>query len=406
MPSARAAPARERLSWAASKARRWRSRVMTAFASPGAAARSAATRSRSARQPGAGLCRDGRSTRGRGRRGEIAFGADPQPRRRRRDTGVIPAIPAIRSREPEHEIGLLNMRARARNAFNLNRIACVAQTRRVDESHRQSTEVAAHLDGVAGGAGDRRHDGDVAARDGVEKGRLSGVRRAGEDDREALAQTLAATALGEVARQFFRHVFPNPAACSSTPAATSGSSEKSSAASSSARHSISRSRQLSTRLPSRPSSWRRAWRRCASVSASMRSARPSTAERSIRPLRKARRVNSPGSAARQPGRPASVRSTAARDRKTAVEVKLGLVLAGEALRPRHPDDERLVERFAGGGVAKHRERHPPRRRQAAGHGLEHAGACRARSARTTAIAARPAPEAGAKMVSSAIRPRT
>ncbi len=77
-----------------------------------------------------------------------------------------------------------------------------------------------------------------------------------------------------------------------------------------------------------------------------------------------------GAAARQAGeRP----QHGGAHRKTAMEVKLGLVLAGEALRPRHPGDERLVERFARGGVAKHRERHPPRRRQAAGHRLEHAG---------------------------------
>jgi len=60
-------------------------------------------------------------------------------------------------------------------------------------------------------------------------------------------------------------------------------------------------RQAPVCCPSAPSNCRHACRRCASVSAAMRSARPSTSLRSSLSLSKARRVNSPASAGRNPG---------------------------------------------------------------------------------------------------------
>ena len=57
-------------------------------------------------------------------------------------------------------------------------------------------------------------------------------------------------------------------------------------------------RQSSTRRPSWPANTFCACRRCDSVSASIRSARPSTCTKSILPFSKLRRVNSPGSAIR------------------------------------------------------------------------------------------------------------
>ena len=60
------------------------------------------------------------------------------------------------------------------------------------------------------------------------------------------------------------------------------------------------SRQNPTGRLSWPAIWAVAWRRCREVSASIRSASPSAAVISILPLSRARRVNSPGSAARNP----------------------------------------------------------------------------------------------------------
>ena len=85
---------------------------------------------------------------------------------------------------------------------------------------------------------------------------------------------------------------------------TSPSSEKSSRASISARASSSVSRQPAIWPDSPPARRAAACCRCVSVSASMRSPRPSTSVRSSRPLRNARRVNSPASASRRPGRAA------------------------------------------------------------------------------------------------------
>ena len=70
-------------------------------------------------------------------------------------------------------------------------------------------------------------------------------------------------------------------------------------------------RHASARPPRRPLIWPSAWRLCASVSAPTKSARPSTAVRSSRPASKARRVNSPGSARRNPGSSPRALSTAA-----------------------------------------------------------------------------------------------
>ena len=89
------------------------------------------------------------------------------------------------------------------------------------------------------------------------------------------------------------------------------SSGKSIAASAWARAAIRRTPQASVRRDRAPSIWRSAWRRWASVSAAIRSTRPSTSLRSSLPLSKARRVNSPASAGRRPGSAASASSAAA-----------------------------------------------------------------------------------------------
>ena len=85
----------------------------------------------------------------------------------------------------------------------------------------------------------------------------------------------------------------------------------------------------------RPPSARSACRRCAAVSAASRSPSPSTCARSSRPFSSARRVNSPGSAGRRPGdRRRAPPAPPRHDRRAAVQLQLGHVLAGEARRAR------------------------------------------------------------------------
>src|SRR5829696_8298849 len=345
---------------------------MTASPSPSAPPRSDATRSRRAGSPEPVFAETERSTAAGGAAARSLLVPIRSPVIPAGTPGLSPLSPqsgaASQSTRSAHSIW-----ARVRNAFNLNRIARVAQTRRVDESHRQSTEVAAHLDGIAGGAGDRRYDGDVAARDGVDKGRLSGVRGAGEDDREALAQTLAAMAPGEVARQFFRHVFPQYRGLflhSSRDVGLVGEVERRLEQRQALDQPLAPALDEAAEPPLELAQGLAALRLGLGVDEVGQAldggqVHPAVEEGAAGELARLR-----GAAARQAGeRP----QHGGAHGKTAVEVKLGLVLAGETVRTRHPDDERLVERFAGGGVAKHRERHPPRRRQAAGHGFKHAG---------------------------------
>ena len=158
-----------------------------------------------------------------------------------------------------------------------------------------------HLDDVARGARLLRDDRHVAPGERVEQARLAGIGRAGDDDAEAVAQALAAvpsarwraidsrSALDDGAgldRDVGRHV------------AFVGEVEP-------GLDQRLRAEQLRApalvELPQRAFRLRSAWRRCASVSASIRSARPSTSVRSSLPFSKARRANSPGSARRHAG---------------------------------------------------------------------------------------------------------
>ena len=98
---------------------------------------------------------------------------------------------------------------------------------------------------------------------------------------------------------------------SSGSAATSSSSAKSITASTAAASTRTRLRHSLIRRETAPPAACMAPRRCNSVSAESKSPSPSASARSTRPLRKARRVNSPGSASRSPGTAARVLSTAA-----------------------------------------------------------------------------------------------
>ena len=123
---------------------------------------------------------------------EIGLGARPrEPGRSLRRRHWL-----ARRNEPEHEVRRLGPRpARARRP-PARPVLAVAQARRIDERDRQAAEIAADLDRVPRRAGDRGDDGDIAARERVEQRRLAGIRRAGENDRQALPQALAAR-LGE-----------------------------------------------------------------------------------------------------------------------------------------------------------------------------------------------------------------
>ncbi len=201
-----------------------------------------------------------------------------------------------------------------------------------------------HLDHVARGAGIGRDDRRLAPGDPVEQRRLAGIGRTGDRHHQAVAQSLAAAAVGERGRDL---VLPDSRA-TQAPApvrsfGTSASSEKSMRASTNASASISRCRQLSARLPSRPFICRNACRRWPCVSAITRSARPSTAVRSSLPFSKARRVNSPASAGRKP-------SIAAERVAAPRRSPRGRRAAAARPRPRRsrssgrkPQDERLVD---------------------------------------------------------------
>ena len=98
--------------------------------------------------------------------------------------------------------------------------------------------------------------------------------------------------------------------------------------------------------------------------------------RSSRPFSKARRVNSPASAGRQPSILAERLEHSGNDRMAAVKLQLGRVLAGLAARRRKPEHQRFVDRLAGRRIAQARQRRLPRRRHAADQ-LSKRGAARA-----------------------------
>ena len=60
----------------------------------------------------------------------------------------------------------------------------------VDHRHRIAVEIELHLDDVARGAGVRRHDRDLAARELIHQRRLADIRRPGDRDDETIAKPL------------------------------------------------------------------------------------------------------------------------------------------------------------------------------------------------------------------------
>ena len=167
-------------------------------------------------------------------------------------------------------------------------------------------------------------------------------------------------------------------------------------ASISASASISWLRQASARPASAPDNWRIACARCASVSANTRSASPSTAVRSSRPLANARRVNSPASAGRKPGSLPSAASTAATTARPPCRCSSARSSAVSVFGPGNQSTS-----ASSSSAPSWR-----RRRSAARRGSGSlppsaviASAARGPETRTTAIAAGGRPEERAKMVS-------
>ena len=262
----------------------------------------------------------------------------------------------------------------------------------VEQRHRIAVEIEMHLDDVARGAGMRRHDRHLAPRDPIEQRRLAGIGRTRDRDHQALAQAFAA-----------------PLSASASSISPASALRRSPAPARSVRRDIAlvgeidagldqrqrldepRRARLARVSPSSPFSWRNACRRCASVSASIRSARPSTSVRSSLPFSNARRVNSPGSAGRNPRSPRAPRTaprsprarhaTAARRRP-----RRSRCSAPETTAPAHRRSAARRRRAAARAS-------PPRLRQAAGQRRERRPAC-GPEMRTTAIAAGGRPDEG------------
>ena len=179
--------------------------------------------------------------------GEIDLVVDDDPRQRRRqrvedrDVGVGDASARrARRRAPARDPPWRDGRPGALDAERLDRIVGRAQSRGVDDRQRDAVDLDRALDRVARRAGDRRDDRDLVAGEPVEQARLADVRRADQDDGEAVAQQRA------LARARERPARAAPRIAASLPCASAArrksmsSSGKSSVASVNIRSSIER----------------------------------------------------------------------------------------------------------------------------------------------------------------------
>ena len=299
----------------------------------------------------------------------------------------------------EHEqpdFGRLGACQRPAQPLLLDRIGAVAQPGGVGEHDRVAGEIDRDLDDVAGRAGDRRGDRRLAPREPVQQARFAGIGRPEDRDRDAVAQPLAAMPIGQMRARSRRRAPRYPPRLAPRSRAADPRRENRSPLRDGPGAAAAARASRDTAPPSSPSSWRKAWRRCASVSAAARSAIASAWVRSSLPFRKARRVNSPGSASRSPSR-AQRRHDRGEHGAAAVQVKFGDILAGGAARRRKPQRQPVVERLAGVRVAHPDVPRHARRRQRAGERLS-AGPLRAGNADDRDRGA-PGAVAGAKIVS-------
>ena len=201
------------------------------------------------------------------------------------------------------------------------------------------------LDHVPGGAGDRRDDGDIAPGKGVEQGRLAGIGRAGEHDGEALAQALAA-AVGGGATDLVRDPVDRGEDL---------------------RLQILRHIALVGEVEARLEQGQHLQHLLAPTLGGMSQLAAELAH-GLAPLRLGLGIDEVGEALDlgevhaavekgAAGELAGLRRAAILDgaeraqhrgpgRQPAMDMELGLILAGKALRPRHPQDEGLIERLA------------------------------------------------------------
>src|SRR5262245_30290094 len=83
----------------------------------------------------------------------------------------------------------------ASDTFLLDRIVALADSGGVHKHDRQTVKIEVYFQRVSGRAGARRDDRDVPLRQGIQQGRLAGVGRASDDDRETITQPLATVAV-------------------------------------------------------------------------------------------------------------------------------------------------------------------------------------------------------------------
>ncbi len=131
---------------------------------------------------------------------DLVGDADRVGTRPRRGADGVGGMARVEDEEPD--LGFRGAAPGAAQTFLLDRVGAVAQPRGVGEHHRVAGKVDRDLDDVARRAGDRRGDRGLAPRDAVQQTRLAGVGRADDRDHDAVAQPLAAPAVGEVTRDF------------------------------------------------------------------------------------------------------------------------------------------------------------------------------------------------------------
>ena len=180
---------------------------------------------------------------------------------------------------------------------------------------------------------------------------------------------------------------------------TSSISEKSICASIADKALSSKARTLSASRLRAPPAMRRAWRLCTAVSAATRSANPSTSERSSLPFSNARQANSPGSASLSPGTLPRAEIIPARTARPPERCSSAIC---SPVKLRGAQNRKTRARSSASRVCGSRKVRKVATRS--GNISPTPMACKAAATagpemRTMAIAARPAPEASANMVS-------
>ena len=182
--------------------------------------------------------------------------------------------------------------ARCRAFRSGRRSAAAPRCRSIGQRNAVDFDLA--LDGVARGAGDRRDDRDLVARELVEEARLADVGRPDQHDGEPVAQQRPLPRARRARCASCARIAASLPWASAARRKSMSSSGKSSVASVNMRSSISASVSARISRENAPERLRAAARAAVAVAASMRSATLSACARSSLPFRNARCVNSPG----------------------------------------------------------------------------------------------------------------